>query len=477
MTFNQIIAILKARWVIAALVLVVTVLVTVVISLLLPKQYTAAAAVVIDVKSPDPIAGIVLPGLMSPGYMATQVDIIQSNRVAEKVIRSLRMDQSPEMRQQWQDATNGEGSFELWLVELLRKNLDIKPSRESNVISVSYTSVNPQFAAALANAYIQSYIETTIELRVDPAKQYTTLFEGQGKVLREKVEQAQTRLSDYQQKNGLLVTDERLDVETARLSDLSTQLVALQGQAADSRSRKNYASENSSDVLLSPVTSGLRADLSRTEAKLKEISSTLGPQHPSVLQMQANIHELRNKLAEEVAKINASLSVSNSVNTLKESQIKGELEAQRQKLLKLKAQRDDAAVLQRDVDSAQRAYDSVQARLNQTTLETQSTQTNVSLLQRAAPPSAATFPKKTMNVAISLVLGSILAVIAAFGVELFARRLRCADDVAKTLDLPLFGTIPNVSALQNGNSGTTQRTILGLSGASSSQARLPNAAA
>jgi chain length determinant protein EpsF len=477
MTFNQIISIVKARWIIAALVLIVTVLVTVVISLLLPKQYTAAAAVVVDVKSPDPIAGIVLPGLMSPGYMATQVDIIQSNRVAEKVIRTLKMDQSPEMRQQWQDATKGEGSFELWLIELLRKNLDIKPSRESSVINVSYTSVSPQFAAALANAYIQAYIETTIELRVDPAKQYTTMFEEQGKVLRERVEQAQARLSDYQQKNGLLVTDERLDVETARLNDLSSQLVLIQGQTADSRSRKSQASENSSDVLLSPVTSGLRADLSRTEAKLKEISSDLGPQHPSVLQMQANIRELKSKLAEEVAKINASLTVSNSVNNLKESQVRGDLDAQRQKLLKLKAQRDEAAVLQRDVDSAQRAYENIQARLSQTALETQATQTNVSLLQRAAPPSAATFPKKTMNVAISIVLGSILALIAAFGVELFSRKLRCADDVAKTLDLPLFGTIPNVSALQNGTSGATQRTILGLTGIGSAQARLPNSVA
>ena len=58
------------------------------------------------------------------------------------------------------------------MIELLTKNLDVKPSRESNVIQINYRSPDPRFAAGLANAFAQAYIATTLELRVDPAKQF-----------------------------------------------------------------------------------------------------------------------------------------------------------------------------------------------------------------------------------------------------------------------------------------------------------------
>ena len=198
MSFNQLLTILKARKVIALGVFLFTVIVTVVVSLLLPKQYTAEAAVVVDVKSPDPIMGMVLPGLSTPAYMGTQIEVIQSERVARKVIKSLRLDEVDAIREQWQDETKGEGDFNSWLTELLQNRLSVKPTRESNVISVSYTAVDPRFAAALANAFVQSYISTDLELRVEPAKQYSYMFEDQTKQLKDKLTEAQNRLSAYQ---------------------------------------------------------------------------------------------------------------------------------------------------------------------------------------------------------------------------------------------------------------------------------------
>src|SRR5678815_4183313 len=109
MTLLQFLLILRARYKVAALTLLITVAATFFISLLLPKQYSATSAVVIDVRSPDPVAGMIMPGLATPAYMATQVDIITSDRVAQRVVKLLRMDESPVIREQWMDATDGEG--------------------------------------------------------------------------------------------------------------------------------------------------------------------------------------------------------------------------------------------------------------------------------------------------------------------------------------------------------------------------------
>ena len=93
MTLQQFLLILRARWAVALLTLLITVAATVAVSLILPKQYSANAAVVVDVKSPDPVTGMLLAGMMAPGYMATQIDIINSDRVAQRVVKLLRMEE------------------------------------------------------------------------------------------------------------------------------------------------------------------------------------------------------------------------------------------------------------------------------------------------------------------------------------------------------------------------------------------------
>lgn len=82
MSPSQLLIIFKACWRIMLAVFLAVVLVVGAGIALMPKKYTASAAVLVDVKSPDPIAGMVFPAMMTPGYMATQMDLIQSERVA-----------------------------------------------------------------------------------------------------------------------------------------------------------------------------------------------------------------------------------------------------------------------------------------------------------------------------------------------------------------------------------------------------------
>src|SRR3972149_4322851 len=215
MNLQQFLLILRARYKLVLLVLLGTVTATLGVSLVLPKQYTATTSVVIDVKSPDPVIGMMLPGMAAPGYMATQTDIIQSDRVAQKVVKLLKLDANPTVRQQWMEATKGKGKLEVWLADVLQTKLDVKPARESNVISISYKAVDPGFAAAVANAFTQAYIETNVELKVEPARQYAKWFGEQGKSLRDNLEKAQAKLSAYQQEHGIVAIAQPLGKRTA----------------------------------------------------------------------------------------------------------------------------------------------------------------------------------------------------------------------------------------------------------------------
>lgn len=442
MTYKQFIAVIKARWLTVAISLVVTITIAVLASLLLPAKYKATGSVVLDIKTPDPINGMVVQANIASGYVATQVSVIQSERVTRKVIKALRLDESPVLLDQWHDDTDSNGDFQAWLSDILVRKLDVNPAREASVIDVTYSAADPKFAAAMASAYIQAYLDTTVELRIEPAKRFSGIFEGQIKQAREKLEQAQTRLSDYQKETGLLVTDERLDVENARLAELTTELVQLQSMSAESGSRKAQAGANSVEVLNNPVISNLKALQAQQDARLKELSAQMGPAHPQVLQLQANISELKAKIDAEIARVASSTGINNTVARTREAQTRASLEAQREKLLKLKAQRDQLSVMQRDVENAQRTYDTLQARALQSNMESQATQTSVSLLRAPTPPANPSFPKLWLNSIVSIFLGGLIGIGLAVFKEARNPRLRSEEDIASLLGANVMGLMP-----------------------------------
>jgi len=463
MTFTQLLAILRARWIVALSVLGLTVGLTLAISLLLPKQYKATASVLIDFK-PDPISALAYGGLPSPAMMATQVDIIGSDRVAQRVVRNLKLNENPQVRQQWLDETKGQGSIEAWMGALFQRNMDVEPSRESSVISLSYRSPDPRFAAALANAYVQAYIETALELRVEPARQYASFFDTRAKEARETLEKAQARYSSFQKENGIFASDERLDIETARLTELSSQVTALQAIAAESTSRLQQAQGAQGDrlqeVLGNAIVGQLKADLNRAEARLQELGTRLGEAHPQMVEARASVAEIRARLEAETRKVTSGVGVTNTINRQREQEIQRALEAQRQKVLRMKAVRDEGLVLIRDIENAQRAFDAIQQRFVQTSLESQTTQSNVNLLTEALPPLEPSSPRVMLNTILAFVGGVLLAIGAALGLELRDRRVRNIDDAADALGLPVIGSLPKPgSRIRLGGASLMQKRL------------------
>ncbi len=162
-------------------------------SLVLPKKYSATVSVVVDSKSADPLTGMQMSSQLLPGYMATQVEIISSHAVALRVVENLHLTDIPVIQEQFVDATKGQGSIKDWLADFMLKSLEVKPSRESSIIQISFDGNDPQFAATMANEFAKTYIEMSLELKVEPAKRQHEWFEGQIQNLRKELEAASWR--------------------------------------------------------------------------------------------------------------------------------------------------------------------------------------------------------------------------------------------------------------------------------------------
>jgi chain length determinant protein EpsF len=447
MSFHQFLLVLRARWILALSIFLAVAGSAVAVSLLLPKQYTAIASVVVDAKT-DPVAGMVYSEELLTSYLATQVDIIGSDRVVRRVVTSMQLDKMPKFQQLWRNSSDAGNDIGSWLVALLQKKLSVTPSRDSNVINIAVTWADPQFAADLANTIAKIYIDTNIELKVEPARQYASWFDERARVLRAELEARQKRLSDYQKETGIVATDEKLDIETARLSELSSQLVAIQGQRQESQSRQRQVNgniESIPEVLQSSVIGDLKESLSQAEAREPDIASRLGKNHPDYQAIESEIATLRSRIAQESARIAASLTNTDQVNQRRENDVRAALEAQKERVLELRHQHDEVSELQNDVVTAQRDLDSVTQHRAQSSLESQMQQSNVVLLTSAVEPLKPSSPKVVVDSLLGVFLGVLLGVGTAVYLEVRRPLIRDEGELLELLGVPLLGRIGRMS--------------------------------
>lgn len=441
MTLYQFLLILRARYKVILLVLLAAVAAAMLAGLLLPKKYTAQTSLLVDVRTPDPVAGVGMSGVIAPSYMATQVDIIAGDLVAMRVMKMLKLDEDPETKATWLQATGGRGSLDAWLAKDLQSGLVVQPARESNVINITYKGGDPEFVAQAANAFAQAYLDTNLSLKTEPARLYATWFDEQTKVSRDKLEEAQARLSGYQQKAGIVSSDERVDYEGAKLAQISAQLTTVQGETTDSQSKRNARGDTVAEVMQSSLINSLKADVARLQSKVDENNVNLGVNHPSRQRAEAELTSLKARLASESGRISASIETAYRVGKDRERELQGAVNAQKTRVLALNKQRDELNVYRRDVEAAQRAYETVSQSASQTRLQSLTNQTNVVRLNTATTPLDPSSPKMLLNLLIASFAGTLLGIGLALVLELTNRRVRSSDDLTQMLDLPVLAKI------------------------------------
>lgn len=444
MNLSQYLGILRARKKLILAVhagIVVTVLG---VSLALPEQFTAETVLALDTKASDPVTGQPVQAYLVPGYMESQMDILGSQNTLLYVVDSLGLAKSDEAVKAFQNDTNGKGSLRIWLADRMAKKMDIKPSKEGSTVSISFTSPDPRFSAAVANAITQGYVHTLSSMRTSAAQQKNEFFQQQLKVLQGNLEQAQHELANYLNEKGIVAADEKLDVEMQRLNDISTQLVQVQSAAMDAQSRTRGA-EKAPDVLNNPLIQQVKNQLTVDEGKFRELATKVGPEHPHYKEAQAQVESDRRQLQALTTEYASGLSGSAGNAENRAKALRMAMEEQKKKILELKQQRSLATVLQRKVDGLQKAYDAAQDRYTTTAMESRSLTENVGVVKQATEPTKASQPRIALNVLAALVLGGFIALCTALLVEIFDRRVRCARDIETMLDIPVLAEIKPTS--------------------------------
>jgi chain length determinant protein EpsF len=467
MVISQFLRVLKARFGIIMLIFLTTLGATIAVSLVLSKKYAAATTLVVEMRGTDPVLGgaIAMPQTIQ-GYLVTQAELIRSERVVNRVIDELKLDRHPAFVGSIDTAAPGGDatSVRRAIKDHFDRKLSVDPAREGTTITISYEGNDPQLTAAIVNAFAKAYIDAGVDMKTEPARNYRQWFETQTKAYRDQLEDAQRRLTVARQASGVTATDERLDVENTRLAELSAALVVTQTALAESRSRASTSSRSGNsmpEVVANPLLQTLMADLGRAEARMQQLAARLGPAHPEYQAAQNEVNQLRSRLDTETSRVGVSISAGNDVNIKREAELRALVNEQRARVTRMRAARDQHSVLEREVQSAQRALDLVAQRYTETSLESQTRQSNVAVLSAATVPTVPSRPQPVLNSILGGILGLFIAVLAALTLESMQKPLRTSDDLLQASGVPVLAVLPPAASKRPqrliGNTGPTIR--------------------
>ena len=449
MDLNQFILALRARRKAFVIAFAVTIFTAISVALILPKKYVATATLLIDTRDEQTMTPARMTSRERASYVQTQIDLLKSSRIATQVARDLKLAQKPGVREAWEKDTRGSGSIDEWIAAGLLQNIQIDSSGSSFLL-VNYSSDDPKFASNVANAFTKAYLDTVLYLRTEPTREAAEWFNQQLKTLRTQVADAQNRLNSFQKQKGLFAEDGRVDVESARLTELNTQLMAARNATYDAVSRHNQATsivesgaspEAIPDVLANPHIIALKTTLGAVEARRSQESTVLGENHPQFLRTVAEVQGLRERLQLETKKLVAGLGNAVQQARRREAELQQAIEAQNKRLLAVKDYRVDMAAMTREIESAQRSYDTVLARYMTTKIDATANKANVMLLTPAIAPLKPTHPKVGLIAGLAVLLGALLAAALVYVFEMLDRRVRSRHDLESRLAVPSLGLL------------------------------------
>ena len=415
-------------------------------SALLPATYTSTAQIVVDPVDLNLLQNELTtrsqPSDAGVAVTETQAKILSSDRVLRRVVDGLHLERDKEFYKHpfWRDGgllertllflgagtTDGDSDPGLVALENLRRVTLVRRTERTFAIDVMVKSEDPAKAARLANAITEDYLLDKADARSEIARRVFTELEARLGELRESVRAAESKVARYRQEHGLVTTSGRLPADQ-QITELTAQASVAQARTVEARARVAQAASfvggarSATDaalpeVLQSAEVRALRqqvADLARSEA---ELAAKLGPRHPALGQMRAQIAIANRSLDAAIGRVlavnrdeldralAAEAAVSRSLTRLRSTAAENE-----QSLVTINE-------LVRDAESRRSVYEAFLRRARETSEQDRLDNTNARVISTAVPARKRSFPPSPFILlpgatVAGLLLGAALAVL------------------------------------------------------------------
>jgi uncharacterized protein involved in exopolysaccharide biosynthesis len=441
LSFSQMISILKARRWMGIFIVLGVLGITALAMALWPRTYNATVTLMVNYEINDPNNGKELPVGQVASYIATQVELMQTQEVLLAVVDRLQLTSRPEYSRGFR---KGVGTLREWAADQVAKKLAVYQSqRGSQLIYITYSARSADEAAQVANAVAAIYKEQDDRRSTGPPSERARRYALQLEELKGKVNETQQALTAFNQRNALIETSQKVELDV--LANLEGRLLEAQNMRRAAQARATTDAAVSDQVLSSNQTQALKTQLAAQELRQAQLERMYMSQHPDVLDVQLQLALTRRALAASLKSYSDNARAGlNSAQQL-ETSLQRAVDAQRAKVRAKGPLQDESAKYVLALESAQAVYKRALEGYDQIIFAAAGPYANVRLVSQAKPPLEASKPK----VMAGLVLGALTAALLGLGVplgfEMFNRRVRCRDDIEHHHGIPVlaeFGRLP-----------------------------------
>jgi polysaccharide biosynthesis transport protein len=449
-------------------------LLTVVVVFNMTPIYSGLSTILIERETPE-VLGNNNPAqdseseVFSESFYKTQYEILHSRSLAASVIHKIGLEHDRYLaaasasrptvtgllRWLWPKAkppgknASGEFGVKPQVIDRYLADLAIRPEYGTRLVEVVFSSPDPALSAAVANAHVQAYILMASERHAQSSEAEQRFLEKKLIELEKRIEKSEGALNDYRRQRGIVVfspNDNDKDEMTAqRVAELNRAVVQAETQRIAFQADAETIKAGNYDALLAVVNSGLiqnlKGEASKLEGDYAKMANEYTPDWPPRAQLHAQLLQVQDREQEEIRKIVDSVRLRYQSALDQENQLKSQLEAEKAKAMSLKDSSLRDVILSREVDTNRALYQSVLERIKVLGVASESRATNVSIIDTAEVPVAASSPKKRLSLVLSGFLALLLGVAAAFAIESRDQGLKNADDVQRYLQLPNLATV------------------------------------
>jgi succinoglycan biosynthesis transport protein ExoP len=465
---DYIIILRKHQWLILTFLLTVVTVVTIA-SFKMKPVYLAAARVEVDKESqnmsPFPDSNSYDEFMDMENYLETQTKILQSETLALQTIKSLDLARYPEFgggpsTTAW--AHNGPAPQRPAILGAFLGRLTVKRVANSRLIEVTFEAEDPQLAAQIVNTHLQNFVEQNFRSKYDATIQASNWLSSELEGLRIKVEKSENARIAYQRANQTWQIDEKQDITTSKMADLSKAVTEAQTDVAQKEAMYRMAVSGNVDALPTAHGSEVLTELlkrkSDADEQYAEALNQYGPNFPKVLRLAAQQKELDENLAR--ARKTLIESVQQEFNTAR-----SHVELLQETLDKQRAEANDQAekliqyhILQHDAESDRLLYDGLLQKLKEATITVGLRSTNIRVVDPALAPGGPSRPQKARNILLAFLIGLVGGVGLALFREYLDNTVKSPDDIEALTGLPSLAVVPAMPGLNAHQGRLSRRT-------------------
>jgi polysaccharide biosynthesis transport protein len=384
-------------------------------------------------------------------YIETQSKILTSETLALQTIRTGVLTGQPQFQ-------NSDPSSEALVTGSLANqkrppelgaflgSLSVKRVPISRLMDISFEATNPELAAQVVNAHIRNFIDQNRRSHYDATTAATTWLTDQLDELKIKVKNSEDARLDYERKNQIWEIDDKQNLTTQRLSEISRQLIDAQGERMRKQSLFEFAKQGDADLVPQIRDSAGVQDLLRRRSELNgqytEAINQYGPNFPKVQRLQSQLKEIDQNLDREKRAVVARLGSEYHEAQQREELLVRTLDQQKSEANLMSERMVQYNILKRDAEADKALYDGLLTKLKEAGISAALQSSNIRVVDPAMIPSYPSRPAKGRNVALAFLVGLVGGIGLAILREYMDNTVKTPDDVETLARLPSLAVVP-----------------------------------